>query len=136
MPVCKLFQLSNHLIVAGITVVIAHHLPNFLKGIHDNQFGITVFPDKLFQLFIQTAADHLGAGSKVEGACPFHTKHTEHPALQTAFVIFQSKIEDCSLMNLVAPQILPGADMVGYLCHQKRFADFGRSGKDICSGIE
>lgn len=53
-----------------------------------------------------------------------------------AFVIFQSKIEDCSLMNLVAPQILPGADMVGDLRHQKRFADFGRSGKDICSGIE
>ena len=39
-------------------------------------------------------------------------------------------------MNLVAPQILSGTDMVGDLRHQKRFADFGRSGKDICSGIE
>ena len=39
-------------------------------------------------------------------------------------------------MNLVALQILPGADMVGDLRHQKRFADFGRSGKDICSSIE
>ena len=136
MPVCKLFQFSNHLIVAGITVVIAYHLPDFLEGIHDNQFGVTVFPNKLFKLFIQTAADHLSIGSKVEGVCPLHTKHTEHPALQTAFVIFQSKIEDCSLMNLVAPQILPGADMVGDLRHQKRFTDFWSSGKDVSSRVE
>ncbi len=107
-----------------------------MQGIHDNQLGVTVFPDKLFQLFIQTTADHLGAGSKVEGACPLHTKHTEHPALQTAFVIFKCKVKYRPLMNLVAPQILPGADMVGDLRHQKRFADFGRSGKDICSSIE
>ncbi len=94
MPVCKLFQFSNHLIIAGIAVIVAYHLPDFLQGIHDNQFGVTVFPNKLFKLFIQTAANHLGTGSKVEGACPFHSKHTEHSALQTAFVIFQRKIEE------------------------------------------
>ena len=87
-----------------------------------------MFPDKLFQLLIQAAANHLGTGSKVKGACPLHAKHTEHPTLQTAFVIFQSKIEDCSLMNLVAPQILPGTDMVGDLRHQEGLSDFGCSG--------
>ena len=87
MPVCKLFQFSNHLIIAGIAVIVAYHLPDFLQGIHDNQFGVSVFPDKLFKLFIQTASNHLGTGSKVERACPLHTEHTEHPALQTAFVI-------------------------------------------------
>ena len=52
MSVSKLFQLADHLIVAGIAVTIAHCLPDFLQGIHDNQLGITVFPNKLFQLFI------------------------------------------------------------------------------------
>lgn len=45
MLVCKLFQFSNHLIIAGIAVIVAYHLPDFLQGIHDNQFGVTVLPD-------------------------------------------------------------------------------------------
>ncbi len=98
--VSKLLQLADHLIVAGVAVTVAHRLPDFLQGIHDNELGITVFPDELFQLFIQAAADHLGAGSEVEGACPLHAKHTEHPALQTALVIFQRQVEDSSLMDL------------------------------------
>ena len=39
-------------------------------------------------------------------------------------------------MDLVAPQVLPGADMVGDLCHQERLSDFRRSGKDVRSCIE
>ena len=50
--VSKLLQLADHLIVAGVAITIAHCLPDFLQGIHDNQLGITVFPNKLFQLFI------------------------------------------------------------------------------------
>ena len=88
-----------------------------------------MFPDELFQLFIQAAADHLGAGGKVEGACPLHSEHSEHPALQTALVILQRQVENCPLMNLVSPQVLPGANMVGDLRHQEGLADFGRSGK-------
>ena len=79
--VSKLLQLADHLIVAGVAVTVAHCLPNFLQGIHDNQLGITVFPEKLFQLFIQATADHLSVGGEVERACPLHAKHTEHTAL-------------------------------------------------------
>ena len=79
--VSKLLQLADHLIVAGVAVTVAHCLTDFLQGIHDNELGITVFPDELFQLFIQAAAEHLGAGSEVEGAYPLYAKHTEHPAL-------------------------------------------------------
>ena len=80
-PISKLLQLADHLIVAGVAVTVAHRLPDFLQGIHDNQLGITVFPNELFQLFIQATADHLSVGGKVEGACPLHSEHTEHPAL-------------------------------------------------------
>ena len=72
----------------------------------------------------------------MEGACPLHPEHAEHPALQPALVIFQSKIKDGSLVDFVAPQVLPGADMVGNLRHQEGLADFRRSGKDVCSCIE
>ena len=107
-----------------------------MQGIHNNQLGITVFPDELFQLFIQATADHLGACGKVEGACPFHAEHSEHPALQSALVIFQSKIKDGALVDFVSPQVLPGTDMVGDLGHQKGLTDFGRTGKDVRSCIE
>ena len=50
--VSKLLQLADYLIVAGVAVTIAHCLPDFLQSIHDNQLGFTVFPNKLFQLFI------------------------------------------------------------------------------------
>ena len=39
-------------------------------------------------------------------------------------------------MGLVAPQILPGTDMVGDLRHQEGLADFGRSGKNVRSYVE
>ena len=134
--VSKLLQLADHLIVAGVAVTIAYRLSDLLQGIHDNQSGVTVLPDKLFQLFIQTTTNHLSIGGKVEGACPLYSEHAEHPALQPALIIFQSKIEDSPLMDLVAPQVLPGTDMVGKLRHQEGLADFGRSGKDVRSCIE
>ena len=58
-----------------------------------------MFPDKPFQLFTQAAADHLGACGEVEGARPLYAKHAEHPALQAALVIFQSQVEDRSLVD-------------------------------------
>ena len=39
-------------------------------------------------------------------------------------------------MGLVAPQVLPGTNMVSDLCNQERLADFGRSGKDVRSRVE
>ena len=72
----------------------------------------------------------------MQGACSLYTKHAEHPALQTALVIFQSKIKDGSLVDFVAPQILPGTDMVGDLRHQEGLSDFWSSGKDVSSRVE
>ena len=105
--VSKLLQLADYLIVAGVAVTIAHCLPDLLQGIHDNQLGITVFPNKLFQLFIQAAADYLSVGGEVDGACPLHSEHSEHPALQPALIIFQGKIEHGSLVDFVAHKSCP-----------------------------
>lgn len=65
-----------------------------------------------------------------------HAIHHKHPTLDALKIIFQRKVEHCSLVDFVAPQILPGTDMVGKLRHQERLADFGRSGKDVRSCIE
>lgn len=56
MSVSKLPQLADHLIVAGVAVTVAHRFPYFLQGIHDNELGIAVFPNELFQLFIKASA--------------------------------------------------------------------------------
>ena len=39
-------------------------------------------------------------------------------------------------MDFVAPQVLPGTDMVGDLRHQKGLTDFGHSGKNVRSCVE
>ena len=39
-------------------------------------------------------------------------------------------------MDFIAPQVLPGTDMVGDLRHQEGLADFRRSGKDVSSRVE
>ena len=65
-----------------------------------------------------------------------HAIHHKHPALDALKIIFQREVEHRSLVDLVAPQVLPGADMVGDLGHQKGLADFGRSGKDICPCVK
>lgn len=62
--------------------------------------------------------------------------HLEHPALGTLEVIFKGETQHSSLMYFVLPQLFARTDMIGDLCHQKCFADFWRSGKDICPGIE
>ena len=38
--VCKLLELSDNLIVAGVTVRFAAHFPNFLHGVNDNEFSV------------------------------------------------------------------------------------------------
>ena len=65
-----------------------------------------------------------------------HAVHHKHPALDTLKIIFQRKVKDRSLMDLISPQILPSADMVGNLSHQEGLTDFGRSGKDICPCVK
>ena len=50
--------------------------------------------------------------------------------------VFEVKSAVIENLLYTGAYILAGTDMVGDLRHQKRFADFGRSGKDICSGIE
>ena len=91
---------------------------------------------KVFQLSIQPAANQLSVGSEVKGVCPFHTKHSVHSTLQAALIILQCQVKHRSLPYLIPPKGPSRTDMIGNLCHQKRLANFGRSGKDVCSCIE
>ena len=45
-------------------------------------------------------------------------------------------LKDCSLVDFAAPQILPGADMVGDLRYQKRLTDLGRACEEVRSRME
>ena len=65
-----------------------------------------------------------------------HAIHHKHPVLDALEVILQREVKYSSLMDFAAPQLLPGADMVGNLRHQKRLADLGRARQKICSRME
>ena len=43
----KAFQLTHHLVIVGVAVLIPTSLPDFLEGVNDNQLGVRVFPDEL-----------------------------------------------------------------------------------------
>ena len=134
--ICKLFELADDLIVAGVAVRFAAHLPDFLHGVNDNEFGVRVFPHEVFQLLVQTVSDFSGSGGKMEIRGIVYAIHHKHPVLDALEVILQRKVEDGSLVDFAAPQLLPGADMVGNLRHQKRLANLGRTSKEVRSRME
>lgn len=134
--VSKLLQLSDYLIVAGIAVAVARRFPNFLQDIHNNKFGVTVFPDELFQLFIQATAIILALVAKCRELVPSTPNIRNIRRCKRLSSILQRQVENSPLMGLVAPQVLPGTDMVGDLHHQEGLTDFGHSGKDVRSCIK
>ena len=136
MLIGKLLDSANDFIIAGVAVCLSANLSNLLHGIDDNEIGVRVLPHEVFQLFIQSISNPSGSSSKVKVGCILYTVHHKHAALDTLKIIFQCKVEDCSLMDFIAPQILPGTDMVGDLSHHKGLADFGCPCKDICSSKE
>src|SRR5699024_10245293 len=112
MLVCKLLELADNLIVAGIAVRLAAHFPDFLHGINDNELGVRMLPHEVFQLLVQTVPDFSGSGGEVQIGRVVHAVHHKHPVLDALEVILQREVEDGSLMDFAAPQLLPGADMV------------------------
>ena len=91
---------------------------------------------EILQLFIQSIPNLSGGGGEVEVGGIVHAIHHKHPALDTLKIIFQRKVENCSLMDFISPQILSGTDMVGDLSHHKGLTDFWCPCKDICPSIE
>ena len=60
-----------------------------------------------------------------------HAIHHKHPVLDALEVILQRKVKDGSLMDFAAPQLLPGANMVGNLRNQERLADLGSASEKV-----
>ena len=90
-----------------------------------------MFPHEVFQLLVQTVPDFSGGGCKVQVRGIVHAIHHKHPILDALEVILQREVKYSSLMDFAAPQLLPGADMVGDLRHQKRLADLGSASEKV-----
>ena len=61
----KLLHPANNVIVVSIAVSVCADFPDFLQGIDNNQPGVWVFPDELFQLFIQSRPQLLGTDGEM-----------------------------------------------------------------------
>ena len=134
--VCKLFELSNNLIVTGIAVRLTAHLPNLLHSVNDNELGIWMLPHKILKLLIQSIPNLSGIGGKMQMLCIMNAIHHEHPALDTLKIILQREIQDGTGVYFIPPQCFACADVVGDLRHQKRLANLRRTCKDVCARIE
>ena len=72
----KSFQPSHDFVVIGIAELLPASIPDFLKGINDNQLCVRVLPYKLLKLFIQARAKLLGADSKMQILRTVHPEHS------------------------------------------------------------
>ena len=95
-----------------------------------------MLPNEFFQLFVQSRPQVLSTDCKVEFIRSLHTKHSGHSFLQPLVIIFQSQIQNRSLVDFIFPELLPRTDMVGQLCHKEGFSHLWRTGKQICPRIE
>ena len=60
-----------------------------------------------------------GGGVSGEAGAIRHAVHHKHPALDSLEIILQRKVQNRTLVDFIAPQPLPCADMVGKLRYQK-----------------
>ena len=88
----KLLQSADKLVVIGVTVRLAAHLPDFLQCVNDDKAGVGMLPHKLVKLFIQAAAKLFGISGEVELVCPLHAEHSVHSLLQPLVIVLQSKV--------------------------------------------
>ena len=135
-PVRKTLELSDDLIVAGVAVSLASGLPNLLHGVNDNQLRVGVFLYEILKLLVKNVSDFVCCRCKMQAGGIRHAVHHKHPTLDSLEIILQCKVQNRTLMDFIAPQPSPCADMVGKLRYQKRFSDFGCSCEDICPGVE
>ena len=115
----KTLELSDDLIVAGVAVSLASGLPNLLHGVNDNQLRVGVFLYEILKLLVKTVSDFVCCRCKMQAGGIRHAVHHKHPALDSLEIILQCKVQNRTLMDFIAPQPLPCADMVGKLRYQK-----------------
>ena len=115
----KTLELSDDLIVAGVAVSLASGLPNLLHGVNDNQLRVGVFLYEILKLLVKTVSDFVCCRCKMQAGGIRHAVHHKHPALDSLEIILQRKVQNRTLVDFIAPQPLPCADMVGKLRYQK-----------------
>lgn len=115
----KTLELADDLIVAGVAVSLAASFSDLLHGVNDNEFGVGMLTYKIFKLLIKTVSDFVCCRCKMQAGGIRHAVHHKHPALDSLEIILQCKVQNRTLMDFIAPQPLPCADMVGKLRYQK-----------------
>ena len=133
--VSKGFQLANNLIVTGIAVALSSHLPHLLQGINHNHLSFGIPFEEILHLLFQSLAQPLGRHRQHQIPVAVYPKHPGHALLEPPVLILQGQVKYRSPMYLVTPDSLSRTDGVGYLEHQKGFADLGCSGKEVHSFV-
>ena len=99
----KLLHPADNVIVVGVAVSVCTDFPDFLQGIDNNQPGVWVLPNELFQLFIQSRPQLLGANCEMELVRALHAEHPGHSLLQSLVVIFQRQVKHRALVDFILP---------------------------------
>ena len=78
-----------------------------------------MFLYEILKLLVKTVSDFVCCRCKMQAGSIRHAVHHKHSTLDSLEIILQRKVQNRTLVDFIAPQPLPCADMVGKLRYQK-----------------
>ena len=131
----KLFELADDLVVVPVAVGLSAQLAHLLQRV-DDEPRVRVLAHELFKLRVEAVAELLRADCKVQFLRALYAEHPVHPSLQALVAVLEREVEHRALVDFAVPELLPGGDVVGELCHQERFAHLRCAREYVCAVLE
>ena len=91
-PVGKLLHPAHDVIIVCIAVSIGADLSDLLQGVDDNEPGVRMFADELFELLVKPRPELLCVHGKEQVVCTLNAEHTGHSLLQSLIIVLQGKV--------------------------------------------
>ncbi len=123
--VSKLFQVTDDLIIIGITRV-ARSLSDYLEGVNGNQNRIRMLRDKRFDLLGQPIRNRTGCDGK-ENILRNIPRDVGDSGLHSAPAILQTKVQGRSLRGIEVPDGFSRRDADAPFQNQPRLTGLGRT---------
>ena len=130
MPVRKLFEKSDILIIICVQIAVTAGRSDALQGINHNEFRCRMLCQELLNLLLQAVLDRVGQNRKVQRRRRIF-RQVKESRLDTLERIFKTEIQCFSLRCCEIPERLPLRNAQANPQRQPRLADFRCTREDV-----
>ena len=132
----ELLYLADDLVVVPVAVRLAAQLAHLLKRVDDDKTCVRMLAHELLKLRVEAVAELLRTYGEVQFLRALHAEHPVHPPLQPLISVLKREVEHCALVDFEVPELLPGGDVIGELCHEKGLAHLRCAREYVCAVLE